>query len=98
MTDWTLEMIEEVEKLNVNTPYGQIIDADTILVDALQTTDFELSGIAQDIFNIYKESQDKLSVKKIFYEFVGVEFDEYLMKCQKEISRWINDFVWRKGE
>ena len=56
MTDWTLEMIEEVEKLNVNTPYGQIIDADTILVDALQTNDFELSGIAQDIFNIYKEN------------------------------------------
>lgn len=87
MEYWTLDMIDEVEKLNNNTPDGQIIDADTILVDALEANDFEFSGFSQDIFNIYKESKDKEAVKKMFYEFVGVEFDEYLMKCQKEISR-----------
>lgn len=87
MEDWILDMIDEVEKLNSNTPDGQIIDSDTILVDLIENNDFEFSGFSQDIFNIYKESKDKDTVKKMFYEFTGIEFDEYLAKCQKEISR-----------
>lgn len=87
MEYWTLDMIDEVEKLNSNTPDGQIIDSDTILVDLIENNDFEFSGFSQEIFNIYKGSKDKETVKKMFYEFTGVGFNEYLMKCQKEISR-----------
>ena len=87
MKQTTEEMIKNVEKLNNNTPNGQIVDADTILVDLIQECDYELSGIAQDIFDIWKHSTDKKAVKQMFFEFTGIEFDDYLMKCIKEISR-----------
>lgn len=81
------ELIRKVECLNNDAPYGVIRDADTILKDILDEQDFEITGIAQDIFNIYKKSTDKTSVKEMFFEFTGVDFDEYLNKCIKEITR-----------
>ena len=87
MNRWTEDMIKEVETLNDNVPDGQIVDADTILVDLIQENDFEFSGFAQDIFNIWKESTDKKAVEQMFYEFTGMEFDRYLMKCQSDITR-----------
>lgn len=81
------KLLREVEELNDNTPNGVIKDADTILVDVLQNTDFEVTGFAQDIFNIWKSSIDKRAVEQMFYEFTGMEFYEYLEKCKKEISR-----------
>lgn len=87
MKQTTEEMINNVEKLNSNTPDGQIVDADTILVDLIQECDHEFSGIAQDIFTIWKCSTDKKAVEQMFFEFTGIEFDDYLMKCIKEISR-----------
>ena len=83
------EMIKNVEKLNSNTPDGQIVDADTILVDLIQNCDYEFSGIAQDIFGIWKQSTDKKAVERMFFEFTGIEFDDFLEKCIKEISRSI---------
>lgn len=82
-----IELIKEVEKLNDNTPDRQIIDADTILVDLLQENDFEITGISQDIFNIWKASTDKIAVEQMFFEFVGIEFEEYLKRCKNEITR-----------
>lgn len=80
-------MIEQVEELNDNTPDGIIVDADTILVDLIRNCDYEFSGFAQDIFNIWKNSSDKTAVARMFYEFTGVEFEDYLEKCLEEISR-----------
>lgn len=87
MNDLILKTIKEVEDLNYDTPEGIIQDSDTILVDLLDKADFEISGISQDIFNIYKKSKDKEAVKEMFFEFVGVEFEEYLVKCLEEITR-----------
>lgn len=81
------ELIRKVECLNAAVPDGVIRDADTILKDILDEQDFEITGIAQDIFNIYKKSTDKTSVKEMFFEFTGMDFDEYLNKCVKEITR-----------
>lgn len=81
------EMIREVEFLNKDVPNGMIRDADTILKDILDEQDFEITGMAQDIFNIYKRSTDKTAVKEMFFEFTGMDFDEYLTKCIKEITR-----------
>ena len=83
----TREMIRQVELLNGSTPNGMIIDPDTILADLLLNVDNEVSGFSQDIFNIYKRSKDKDAVKQIFFEFTGTEFDDYLDKCMKEITR-----------
>lgn len=81
------ELLKEVEELNNNTPNGVIKDADTILVDMIENNDFEITGMAQDIFNIWKSSSDKNAVEQMFFEFTDVEFKNYLEKCKKEISR-----------
>lgn len=83
----TREKIRQIELLNSSTPNRMIIDSDTILVDLLLNVDNEISGFSQDIFNIYKRSKDKDAVKQMFFEFTGTEFDDYLDKCMKEITR-----------
>lgn len=45
MNSWTEDMIKEVEELNNNAPDGQIIDADTILMDLIQENDFDRNTI-----------------------------------------------------
>ena len=83
----TEKIIKEVEELNNNTPEGLIIDADTILVDLIESCDYEFSGFAQDVFNIWKNSTDKVAVEQMFYEFTGVEFIDYLLMCKEKITR-----------
>ena len=88
-----MKNIKKVEELNCNTPNGRIKDADTILVDLIDNADFEVTGLAQEIFNIYKESVDKESVEKMFFLFTWIGFDEYLIKCEQEISKEINGTI-----
>ena len=83
----TREKIRQIELLNSSTPNGMIIDSDTILADLLLNVDNEVTGFSQDIFNIYKRSKDKDEVKEIFFEFTDTEFEDYLDKCMKEITR-----------
>ena len=83
----TREKIRQIELLNSITPNGMIIDSDTILADLLLNLDNEVTGFSQDIFNIYKRSKDKDAVKQMFFEFTDTEFDDYLDKCMKEITR-----------
>lgn len=82
----TLKLIKEVEDVFSQTPDGKIQDADTILSDLVEKSDTNFSGIAFDIFEIYKNSKDPDCVEKMFYEFTGVEFDEYLKMCIKKTS------------
>ena len=81
------KMVEQVEELNNNTPDGIIIDADTILVDLIEKCNYEFNGFAQDIFNIWKNSNYKPAVAQMFYEFTDVEFEDYLEMCLEQISR-----------
>lgn len=81
------KMIKEVEELNNNTPNGMIYDADCILAEIVEKCDFDLTGMAQDIFNIWKNSTDKKAVEQMFYEFTDMEFADYLIKCKEEITR-----------
>lgn len=66
---------------------GIVKDADTILVDMVQENDFEITGIAQDIFNIWRNSSDKKAVEQMFFEFTDMEFKDFLEKCKDEITR-----------
>ena len=79
------DMINDLKKM-IKTLQATV-DADTILKDIMDEQDFEISGMAQDIFNIYHKSSDKQAVKEMFFEFTGMEFDQYLMKCSREITR-----------
>ena len=79
-----LRLINEVRELNSNTPNGVIQDSDTILVDILEENDYEFNGFSEDIFQIYINSNDKSAVCQMFYEFTGMEFEDYLEKCVSE--------------
>ena len=92
------EMIEQVEELSANTPDGTVIDADTILVDLVENCDLDCTGFAQDIFMIYQRSTDKQAVKEMFFEFTGVEFEDYLQKCIDETTRPEEYQLWQKIE
>lgn len=81
------ELLNKVEELNANVPDGIVKDADTILVDMVQENDFEITGIAQDIFNIWRNSSDKKAVEQMFFEFTDMEFKDFLEKCKEEITR-----------
>lgn len=80
------KQIQKVGQLEKQLPDGGIMDADTILVDLLEECDFHMSGFAQDIFNIYRNSSDKEAVKQMFYEFTDMEFEDYLKLCLKELD------------
>lgn len=90
-----IDELEEKEKLNTIKKIRQSkekvefdgIDEDTILVDAIEACDFEMTGIAEDIFNIYEKSTDKKSLEQLFFEFTDMEFSEYLEKCIKRIDK-----------
>lgn len=81
------DKIKEVETLTSNTANGVIRDADTILADAIEENDFEVSGIAKNIFNIWKNSSDKKAVEQVFFEFTDIDFEEYFDKCLTETTR-----------
>lgn len=76
----TIQLMNKVEKINkkLEERAGCIMDADTVLLDIIQDRDFEISGIATNVFDIWKQSSDKKSVEKMFYELTRKEFDEYL--------------------
>ena len=87
MSDLIGDMIDRVEALNNNTPDGFIHDADTILADVFSNSDFEITGLANDIFNIYRNSMDKGAVVEMFYALTGIQFDTYLTICLDNITR-----------
>ncbi|WP_461818136.1 hypothetical protein [Faecalimonas sp.] len=76
-----IEKANELEEIQNNIFIGKIKNADTVLVDTLNHQDYEFPGISQDIFNIWKSSSDKEAVEQMFYEFTGLQFNEYLQKA-----------------
>lgn len=81
--DETEQAIQTVEDMAEHLPNGLIRDADTVLADILKEANFEFSGFAQDIFNIWRKSSDRKSVEQMFFEVTDCEFWDYLKKCQK---------------
>lgn len=99
--DETEQAIQTVEDMAEHLPNGLIRDADTVLADILKEANFEFSGFAQDIFNIWRKSSDRKSVEQMFFEVTDCEFWDYLKKCQKVMSAvHMADIVqkWLKGK
>ncbi len=85
------EKIKNVRKLhnevNANVFGVAFHDADTILVD-LQEEGLEedATGIANEIFDIYKKTSDKKAFCDLFESLVGTSFTTYLRKCEAGIK------------
>lgn len=88
------KLLSKVEELNEEmiSIVGIIEDSDTILADLLEEVDFHFSGFSQDIFEIWKKSNDKKSVEAMFYEFTDVEFETYLEKCIEKMEEQIERY------
>lgn len=69
------------------TPEGEIIDADTILADAVETADFAMTGLGEETIQIWQRSIDRESVEQVFYNLAGIEFETFLDRCIKETTR-----------
>ena len=74
--------IQTVEDMAEHLPNGLMRDADTVLADIMQEANFEINGLAKDIFNIWRKSSDRKSVEQMFFEITDYEFLDYLKKCQ----------------
>ena len=81
------ERIKKANKLIDNMPDGGIVDADTLLCDVIQNADFEVTGLAQDIFNIWLNSSDRASVEALFYDLTDMQLDEFVDLCLKNMTR-----------
>lgn len=86
------KLLEEVRKLNNNTPDGNIIDADTLLADITEQNVSEkegmrCNGLAEEIFGIWGYSSDKEAVESIFFTFTDVEFKDFLLMCKESITK-----------
>ena len=84
-----LKLMNELEDLNEQQAKvfdKKIIDSDTILCDILENVDFNFSGITQDLFNIYRESKDKETFEKLFFEFTDYSFKDFLEFAKEQIQ------------
>ena len=70
-----------------NTPDGPVVDADTILCDIMQDVAFDETGLADEIFNIWLGSSDRLSVEKLFETFTDMSFENYVLSCIARTTR-----------
>lgn len=68
-------LINEVEQMEKNIENTQ--DADTVLADLME--DFEISGIADEIFEFYRKTTDKPAFLQFFELITGVKFQNYLI-------------------
>ena len=81
------EKVAEVIRLYHNTPVGKIRDADTILADAIDDADFEVSGIALELMDLWEESCEKEKLEQVFNLFTNLSFEEYLDRCIELTTR-----------
>lgn len=83
-----LKMIVKIQCLESSIPNGCAFqDADTLLADYMGwDIGNEGTGITKEIFDTYKFSTDKLGLMKIFADFVGTEFPEFLKNCVKALE------------
>ena len=88
LTEYLIDQIEDKTKKVERCPMLGGCDADTILCDLMEQTDFECNGIAQDIFLVWKHSDKsgRDAIEYMFYLFTEVTFDSYLMRCDKALS------------
>lgn len=75
---------QKYDEVSQHDEGGTVFDGDTILKDIMDDADFEISGLFEDIYNMFKKTTDPESMAQLFFEFTGIEFEEYLKRCINE--------------
>lgn len=83
----TWQLADEAMALMDRTPDGVVVDADTILKDLLDDADYEITGLAKEVVQIWKDSVDKGKIEQLFCLFTGCEFQDWLDRCVRETTR-----------
>lgn len=65
----------------------KVVHADDILADIIDDEMDEIydPDIFEDIYHIWESSEDKMSLEMFFCRLLGVTFNEFLDKCEKQI-------------
>lgn len=79
------DLIKKAEGLYFSASDGAVSEADAVLADLVLKQDYE-SGVLKDLFGIYRKSNDKQTVCRMFYLFTGVELDDFLKGCMAKTA------------
>lgn len=80
-------LVEKAVKLHNDVPDGGIIDMDTILADYMDSADFQVSGISEDMVKIWKDSCDRSAVEATFELFTEHTFRTWLEESIRKTTR-----------
>ena len=81
-----LQRIEFIIKKDQLRNDGVIQDADTVLADIMENADFEVTGLATEVFGLYKKACEKgvsEDFEDLFYALSGETLDNYIERCEK---------------
>lgn len=80
--DSLMDKIDSLESAGVN-------DADTVLADMIERTDFEQSGVAAEIFDLYTEADGagREIIGSMFESLIGESFDTFLSEATKACEK-----------
>lgn len=90
--DERTEAIEHIdnlmEKINGLESVG-VTDADTVLADMVERADFEQTGVAAEIFNLYTEADGagREVIGSMFESLIGESFDTFLSEATKACEK-----------
>ena len=80
--DNLMDKIDSLESVGVT-------DADTVLADMVERADFEQSGVAAEIFNLYTEADGagREIIGAMFESLIGESFDTFLSEATKACEK-----------
>lgn len=81
------KLVDRAVQLHNNVPDGGVIDMDTILADYMDSADFQVSGISEDMVKIWKDSCDRSAVEATFELFTEHTFRIWLEESIRKTTR-----------
>lgn len=85
----TIEHIDNLmDKIDSLESVG-VTDADTVLADMVELVDFEQTGVAAEIFNLYTEADaaGREVIGSMFESLIGESFDTFLSEATKACEK-----------
>lgn len=85
-----VRLAKEVLELSENQPMGAIQDADTVLADIMEKSDFRVTEISDELLKMYLDVEDKDDFESLFFLIADETFEEYLTRSRDVMQKNIN--------